>query len=187
MWKIPQSALPMLKDYWELEKATVIPVKQVSQKCSHDIAVCFLGHWSRAWPRELGPPVWLEAMEKWLASSTSALGYTPKTAKNKPAFPFSQPDLKSKTFLWWGTLSWNATGLAQAWGMDNHSVEAMGRGWSSERGDYRKLSTYHDWQVRESDHGWSVNVNLMVVTFPKHLLSARCSIYMISFSPSTCR
>lgn len=102
-------------------------------------------------------------------------------------FPFSQSDVKSKSFLWWGTLSWNATGLGQAWGMDSHSVEALGGGWSSESGDSRKLSTYLAWQVRESGHGWSVNVNLMVVTFPEHILSARSSIHMMSCSPSTCR
>ena len=45
----------------EPEKDTTIPVEYVSQKCGCEIAMCFLGHRSRTWSKQLGPPVWLEA------------------------------------------------------------------------------------------------------------------------------
>ena len=49
------------REAWESEKDTTIPVEYESQKCGCEIAMCFLGHRSRTWSKELGPPVWLEA------------------------------------------------------------------------------------------------------------------------------
>lgn len=101
--EIPQSPLQILKDYWEPEKATTIPVQYVSQKCGCEIAMCFLGHRSRAWPKELGSPVGLEAKEQCLAGSTPALGYTQRM--NLSTYPF---------VLWFKEqkLLWNENGLA---------------------------------------------------------------------------
>lgn len=46
--------------------------------------------------------------------------------------------------------------------------------------NYRKLSAYLSQEARETGN---VNLELTVIAFIKHLLSARCFIYLISFSP----